>query len=205
MKESNTQDTAILDYPRGITFEQVWAGLQETRKIVQENAQLQKQTDRQMKETDRRMKELQEQMGGLNNRFGEMVEHLVAPNIVEKFNEFGFDFHRYAPNVRIKKPGTKDNLAEIDILLENGETVIAVEVKAKATQKDVKNHVKRMQILRQDADLRNDKRTYHGAVAVAIINESLRSFILKQGFYLIEQTGDTVRINVPKGFNPTKW
>ena len=188
---TETQETPIPDYPKGITFEQVWAALMENRV--------------QMKETDRRMKELQEQMGSLNNRFGEMVEHLVTPSIVEKFNEIGFDFYRYAPNVRIKKPGTKDNMAEIDILLENGETVIAVEVKAKATQKDVEKHVERMQILREDADSRSDKRLYHGAIAVAIIDDSLRRFILKQGFYLIEQTGDTVRINVPEGFKPKKW
>ena len=99
---TETQETPIPDYPRGITFEQVWAA--------------QMNTDRQMKETDWRMKELQDQMGSLNNRFGEMVEHLVA-----------------------------------------------------------------------------------------IIDDSLRCFILKQGFYLIEQTGDTVRINVPKGFKPKKW
>ena len=190
--------SSLPDYPRGITFEQVWAALMEDR-------ERQKETDRQMKETDRRMKILQEQMGGLNNSFGEMVEHLVAPNIIEKFNEFDFDFHRYASNVKIKKPGAKDNIAEIDILLENSDTVIAVEVKAKATQKDVKKHIERMQILRRYADLHNDKRQHYGAIAVAIINDSLRSFILKQGFYLIEQTGDTVKINVPKGFIPTEW
>ena len=134
-----------------------------------------------------------------------MVEHLVAPSIVEKFNELGFDFHRYGPNVRIKKPGTKDDLAEIDILLENGDTVIAVEVKAKAKQEDVKEHAERMQILREDANLRGDKRRHHGAIAVAIMDKSLRSYILKQGFYLIEQTGDTVRINIPEGFSPKEW
>ena len=198
MTATNTQETPIPDYPSGITFEQVWAAQLKTDQQLQENAQ-------QMKETDRRMKGLQEQMGYLNNRFGEMVEHLVAPSIVEKFNELGFDFHRYGPNVRIKKPGTKDDLVEIDILLENGDTVIAVEVKAKAKQKDVKEHAERMQILREDADLRGDKRRHHGAIAVAIMDKSLRSYILKQGFYLIEQTGDTVRINIPEGFSPKEW
>ena len=197
--------TTLPDYPQGITFEQVWAAQMNTDRQMQETAQQMKETDRRMQETDRRMKELQEQMGDLNNRFGEMVEHLVAPNIVEKFNELGFDFYRYAPNVRIIKPGTKDELAEIDILLENGDTVIAVEVKAKATQKDVKKHIGRMQILSLDADLRKDRRRHHGAIAVAIMDSSLRSYILKQGFYLIEQTGDTVQINIPEGFKPREW
>ena len=212
-----------IDYPRGLTFEQVWAGIQELKESQRETDRLMKDTDRRMKESreeadrrsqdadlrsqeaDLRMKILQEQMGDLGNRFGEMVEHLVAPSIVEKFNELGFDFNRYGPNVRIKKPGTKDNVAEIDILLENGDTVIAVEVKSKATQKNVKKHIKRMQILRADADLRRDKRRHHGAMAVAILDDSLRSLIHKQGFYLIEQTGDTVRINIPEDFRPREW
>ena len=216
MTETNTHETPIPDYPRGITFEQVWAGLQETRRIVEENGRQQKESredfdrraqesDRKFQESGRRMEKLQEQMGDLNNRFGEMVEHLVAPSIVEKFNELGFKFYKYAPNVRITKPGTDDDLAEIDILLENGDTVIAVEVKAKATQKSVKKHIKRMQILRQYADLHKDKRRHHGAIAVAIMDRSLRSYILKQGFYLIEQTGDTVQINIPEGFKPREW
>ena len=62
-----------------------------------------------------------------------------------------------------------------------------------------------MRILREHADLRGDKRLHYGAVAVAIIDESLRAYILKQGFYVIEQTGDTVRINVPEGFVARAW
>ncbi|MCL2008333.1 MAG: hypothetical protein FWG77_09635 [Treponema sp.] len=216
MSDTNTQENlasetstdaqksrgSLPDYPRGITFEQVWAALMEERELMEKRRV---EFDLQTKENDRQMKIFREQMGGLNNSFGEMVEHLVAPSIVEKFNELGFDFHRYGPNVRIKKPGTKDDITEIDILLENGETVIAVEVKAKIRQKDVKKHIERMQILRLDADLRSDKRRHHGAIAVAIIDDALRRYILKQGFYLIEQTGDTVRINVPEGFSPREW
>ena len=29
--------------------------------------------------------------------------------------------------------------------------------------------------------------------------------ILKNGFYLIEQTGDTVKITMPEGFTPRDW
>jgi len=31
-------------------------------------------------------------MGGLHNSFGEMAEHLVAPGIVERFNNLGYHF-----------------------------------------------------------------------------------------------------------------
>ena len=198
MAETTTSETPMPDYPRGITFEQVWAMFQETDKKfqenaeqmkksredfdqelqesrekfdqelqksreefdrrlqetvlmfketdkkfqetdkkfketdrkIQENAEQQKLTDEQMKRTDKKMEKTLEQMGGLHNSFGELAEHLVAPSIVERFNEMGFHFDAaYTRGLELfdKKGKIK---AEIDILLENSTTIIAVEVKS---------------------------------------------------------------------------
>jgi hypothetical protein len=175
----------------GLTFEKVWA-------TIQEAAERQKETDRQMKETDRRV-------GHLGNRFGELVEHLVVPNIKKKFNELGYYFTKAGMNVEITDPGIQKADAEVDILLENGDIVIAVEVKSKPNDKDVDNHIQRMEVLRRYADNRQDQRRYQGAVAGALISKEVYRYILKKGFYVIEQTGDTVRINVPKGFKAREW
>ena len=212
MAETNTQEIPIPDYPKGLTFEKVWAMFQETDRkfqetalqqketdrIVQENALQLKETERQVQETSRLVKETSKQMGGLNNSFGELAQHLVAPNIIEKFNELDFDFTKCSLNVKIKEPGNKKkNLAEVDIMLEDGDVVVIVEVKARADKGDIEDHVIRMEKLRRYANIRGDKRRYQGAMAVAIMDDSLRELILGQGFYLIEQTGDTVRINMP--------
>ena len=37
------------------------------------------------------------------------------------------------------------------------------------------------------------------------MNKEIRSYIHKTGFYAIEQTGDTVKINIPKDFTPREW
>jgi hypothetical protein len=34
---------------------------------------------------------------------------------------------------------------------------------------------------------------------------SVRTFALKTGFYVITQTGDTVKIDIPEGFVPNAW
>ena len=86
-----------------------------------------------------------------------------------------------------------------------GDVAIAVEVKAKPNQDDVDDHVIRMEKLRCYADKRQDKRRYQGAIAGAVLSDSIRAYILKKGFYLIEQTGDTVTINVPDGFKARDW
>jgi hypothetical protein len=62
-----------------------------------------------------------------------------------------------------------------------------------------------MEVLRREADRKNDKRKYYGAVAGAIMVENMRDVILQNGFYLIEQTGDTVKITIPEGFIPREW
>ena len=232
--------TTIPDYPRGITFEEVWAALKETAerqketdRIIKETAERQKETaerqketDRElrenarkqqeesareyrelresMKETDRKFKETDRKIGELGNRFGELAEHLVAPSICEKFNELHFSFENTSQNHVIRNAEGRC-IAEIDLLLENGDIVIAVEVKAKPNQKDVDDHIGRMEILRRRADARHDTRKFQGAIAGAIMSEAVRNYAHKTGFYVIEQTGDTVKIAIPEGFTPGEW
>ena len=150
-------------------------------------------------------KETRRQIGELGNRFGELAEHLVAPGVMEKFNEAGFNFTRRAIDVIVKEIDDPNAYAEIDILLENGDIVVAVEVKAKPKAADVEKHIQRMEILRMYADKRNDKRIYQGAIAGAIVNQDMRDYIIQTGFYLIEQTGDTVKLTIPEGFTPRVW
>ena len=171
--------------------------MQETREQMQE-------TDHRMKETDRRMKETDRKIGELGNRFGELAEHLVAPGIKDKFNELNFTFEQMSRDVQISDSSGRF-LAEIDILLENGDVVIAVEVKSKPVEKDVDKHITRMEVLRRRADLRKDDRKFRGAIAGAIMTEEIKSYAHKAGFYVIEQTGDTVKINVPDDFIPRDW
>jgi hypothetical protein len=188
--------------------EQQW----ETDRIVKETAlQMQetdrqfKETDRQFKETDKKFKETDKKIGELSNRFGELVEHLVAPSIMGKFNDKGFNFTKCSSNVTIKDPVAKQKLIEVDIMLENGDIVMAVSTKAKAKDKDLEEHIVRMEKLRKDADSRSDSRRYQGAIATAILVDSMRISIPRHGFYLIEQTGDTVQISTPEGFVPREW
>ena len=194
-----------------LNFEKVWAMFQETDQKFKETDRMFQETDRRFKETDlqikenaKEMKETYRKIGELGNRFGELAEHLVVPGIKEKFNELNFTFEQISENVKISD-ASKRCIAEIDIILENGDTVIAVEVKAKPLQQDVDEHINRMEILRYRADARNDKRKFQGAIAGAIMNESVRNYAHKTGFYVIEQTGDTVKITIPEGFSPREW
>ncbi|MDR1306823.1 MAG: DUF3782 domain-containing protein [Treponema sp.] len=186
----------------GLSFEKVWATLLETERVMKEQAQ---ETDRQFRETDRKFRETDRRIGELGNRFGELAEHLVAPNIREKFNALRYTFDKISQNVDISDARDRYSGAEIDLLLENGEAAIAVEVKAKPLYKDVDRHMERMEVLRRWADRHHDERKFLGAIAGAIMPKEVREYTLKAGFYVIEQTGDTVKIDIPEGFKPREW
>jgi hypothetical protein len=156
-----------------------------------------------VRETDSQIKELKKQIGKLGNRFGELAEHLVAPNIAEKFNALGYHFEGYASDTWFKEDGRV--IAEIDILLENSDFIVAVEVKSKPLTDDVKDHIPRLENLRRYKDRHNDSRKIHGAIAGAIMSAGVKEYARKTGFYVIEQTGDTVSIEIPEGFKPREW
>jgi hypothetical protein len=184
------------EYPKGLDFEQVWAALMENREQL-------KETDRIVKEVAERQKETDRQIGKLGDRFGEMVEYMVLPNLVNKFRELGFVFTKAYPHATIEDEKNKI-IAEIDITLENGDKVMIVEVKSKPSMKDITDHVERMRKVRHHADLHDDKRKYLGAVAGMVINKNTKEFIHKNGFYVIEPSGETFTIIPPDG-KPKEW
>ena len=193
----------------------------ETERIMKENAERfdrqQEETARQQEETARQMKETDRRLGKLGNRFGDVIEYMVAPNLRQKFSELGLIFPKVNQNSDVYN--VKNNiLFEIDIMLENGDKALLVEVKANLTTEDVKDHIERLEKMRRYADLHGDKRTFLGAVAGVVITPFVKEYSLKQGFFVIEPsrgepsphcgsveyTGETFTIISPSG-DPKEW
>jgi hypothetical protein len=192
------QSTALPPEYAGLTFEKVWEMFQETGKQMRETDKKFRETDKKFQETDKLLRQNQKMMSDLGRKFGKIIEHIFIPNLKEKFNALGYVFEKSSPNVLI---GSREHniYAEIDVFLENGNCALAVEVKTQANINDIREHVERMEKLRRYFDLHDDRRKLYGAVAAAIIPENVLDFALKQGFYVIEQSGDNVNIKKPKG------
>jgi hypothetical protein len=163
-----------------------------------EIAQRQEETDRIIKETALQMEETDRKISKLGDRFGEAVEYMVKPNLVEKFRELGFLFTKIYTETAIKDE-TNNIKAEVDLTLEDGDKVMLVEVKSKPSIKDIKEHTERMGKVRRHADLHEDRRKYLGAVAGLVMKENVQEYALRNGFYVIEPSGDTFNIIEPKG------
>ena len=171
------------------TPETVWAILQET------NASL--------RDTERMVKEIGKRFGDFTNRFGEMVEYMVAPNLQDKFSELGLDFPEVGNDIKIKDK--KNNIFfQIDVYLQNSDTAMLVEVKADLTISDINAHIERLEKMRSYANLRTDKRAFLGAVAGVVVKDDVRAHALQQGLYLVEPSGETFNITPPHN-KPKEW
>jgi hypothetical protein len=196
VEQTQVEDTSL---------EAIRAILRDIAKSQEETTRKMKETDRKMEETARQMKETDRKISKLGGRFGEMVEYMVMPNLLVKFDELGFDFEKAFHSTTIRD--TKNNIiTEVDVTLENGDKVMIVEVKTKPDIGDITEHLERMKKIRSYADLHSDKRKFLGAIAGMVINENVRNFALKNGFYLIEPSGETFIITEPQGdYSPREW
>jgi hypothetical protein len=182
-------ETTVPNYQKGLTFEDVWAALTKTSENLDKLGE--------------QIKEINKQHGEDNNRFGEIVEYMVAPNLLEKFSELGVIFEKAYQNTQIhdKKNGID---AEVDITLENSKKVMLVEVKTKQTTEHIKKHIERLEKLRRYADLHGDRRIILGAVAGVVMTPYVKKYALERGFYVIQPSGEILNIIPPNG-KPKEW
>ena len=204
---------------KGLTFEKVWAAMMESRqewerrkeedeRRREEDALRIKEMNQRMEEsnkrTDKMIADLTKNIGGLGNSLGGLTEALFSANLWEKFREIGFNLVSQSSNKKFRK----DNrvITEIDLFLEDGDYVIAVEVKVKLTIDFVDYHLNRMEKIRSCMDERGDVRKILGAVAGGIIDERVLQYSHKKGLYVIVLSGDSVTIAAaPDGFIPREW
>jgi hypothetical protein len=183
-----------------VTLDRVAQGLNETRQGIAELRLAQQESERKMEKS---REDFDYRMGRLGNRIGDLVESLVAKGIVQVFQELGYSFTQFCPGVKFKKEELNVS-GEIDLFLENGDVACLVEVKTKLSVDDVNTHLEKMAKYRVYADNRGDKRRFIGAVGGVVVDDSVRNFSLNRGFYVVQLSGDNVKVIPPEG-KPKEW
>ena len=181
------QTTSYPDYERGLTFEKVWASIQELKEENAKQARL-----------------LDKKLSALGNRFGEMIEYLAGPGLPASFEILGYGYLTFCRDKEFKTG--KQVIAEVDVFLESPHVAIVVEMKSKPDIDDIKDHIERMGKLRKCAEDNGDKRKYYGALGGMVWGENEKKYALKCGFYVIEPSGNTFEVIKPEGeFAPRAW
>jgi hypothetical protein len=185
---------------KGLTNEKVWAMFQETDQQMKE---LSKEADRRQAETARQIKKLSKNIGGLNNSFGKWVEEMVSTKLWEKFRGLGYTFTEGGPHEFWKGGRT---VAQVDALLQNGDYLMAVEIKSVLTAEHVDQHLERLGKVRERLDAKKDPRKLLGAVAAMVAPPGVRDYAHGKGLYVVVQSGDAVVVaDRPENFKPREW
>jgi hypothetical protein len=186
-----------------VTLDDVWAAIaevaeahRETEKGLQELKGVHKETEKSLKETSRIV-------GDLGNRFGDIAEQMLVPDLVDKFEHFGFSFGKLSHNIRWKKKDHSFSM-ELDALLENGGQAMVVEVKARLDKADIDEQISRMEKVRRFADLEGDTRQFLCAMAALSAPSRVIEYASSKGFYLIMPSGEDVKITKPVS-GPAVW
>jgi predicted AAA+ superfamily ATPase len=122
----------------------------------------------------------------------------MASRLWEKFPLY--NFNRTFQRIRIFDKNHKP-VTEIDILLSNGEWVMAVEVKRNPDKDDVEHHLKRMKLMREYELNEISGKKLLGAIAGGVVSLEAREYAQKRGFFVLELNGEQVSLlEPPEGF-----
>ena len=177
---------------------------EEAQKRDEEAQKRDEESQKRDAEHKERMENISERFGYFGNRMGSLIEMIVVPNLAKKFNEFGFTFSNSTMNYTIKDG--KKTITEIDLILEDGDSIMIVEVKTKPNLDDIERHIDRMEkILLHPTRFLSGMKLY-GAIACGILEDGVKEAIFKAGFYAVCQTQYNVEIiPPPEGFVAKYW
>jgi hypothetical protein len=195
--------TTVQDTAKKATLDDVWATIAEIAKAHKETEKGLQELKESHKETEKVLKETSRIVGDLGNRFGDIAERMLVPDLIDKFEQFGFNFGELSHNVKWREKEHNFSI-ELDALLENGTQAMVVEVKAKLDKDDIDGQIGRMEKVRCYADVHGDGRQFFCAMAALTAPDRVVEYALSKGFYVIMPSGEDVKITKPTS-EPRIW
>jgi hypothetical protein len=94
----------------------------------------------------------------------------------------------------------------VDILLENRDYAMPIEVKSVLMERDMDEHIERIEKVRVQMDKRGDRRKLVGAVAGMAVADEVGKYAQKKRLYVLVQPGDSVTVaDPPENFRVREW
>jgi hypothetical protein len=145
-------------------------------------------------------------VGGLNRSIGEIIQIVVIPGVMGKMNALGHNFTMASIEKEYYKLDGKSSLLEVDLLLENGQEVMAIEVKTSVTENKVERHLNRLKILRRnESNTGIVGKTMYGGIAGLHFSDDARKLAIENGMYLIEIDEDEEKVSVVAPEKVSTW
>ena len=196
------QDILALFQESDRKFQQLF---QETDRKFQDTDRKFQDTDRKFQETERVLREKLDRVtnaiGRLGNRLGDFIEDAVRPAAVRLFRERGIEVHEVHQQVSAARGGEG---IEVDLLVVNDQDAIAIECKSLLSVDEVNEHRERLAKLKRLLPAYASKRML-GAVAAMVIPDEVATYAMRQGFFVIGQSGEQLVIRNDPSFQPKGW
>jgi hypothetical protein len=197
MAEMTAQEAA--EWGKTLDFPTVWAALTKMGERVD-------RTTENVNKLAEKVDRVTDNVGGLNRSMGDLIETLFASHLGEKFDAWHYDLKRIFHRLPIYDD-TSRLRSDIDILLSNTTVCMAVEVKRwLETTEQVDGHIKRMRLIRQYPPAEVKGKRLLGAIVGAAVTPEAREYAEGNGFFVLELSGEDVRLlEPPEGFQPKEW
>ena len=144
-------------------------------------------------ETDRQIKDVSQNLGGITKSNGEMAESYFVNSFSNVMQFAGQEYDGIDSNVRRKDK--KLNLqGEYDLVLYNCTSVVVIEIKYKAREKDVTDLLEKVPTFKRLFPQYANYDIYLGMAAFHFEGKSEKKSI-EQGIAVIKQVGDNMVIN----------
>jgi hypothetical protein len=179
-------------------FQETDRKFQETDRELKETDRLQRETGKQMQET---LKALGREVFGLTKSMGLFAEHSVKPAVPRLFADRGIAITELYSRASVRRNG---GTMEMDVLGVGAQHVIAVEVKLRLAQEDVKDFLEKLPRF-FDFFSQYRGRTLYGAVAGMSIDESVDRYAYKNGLFVLGQSGENIRLLNDEKFVPRAY
>jgi len=189
---------------------------EETEKALQKSRE---ETEKVHRETEKALQELSAEVkrvtsnleniyGGVSSRLGKITELIVVPKLRHNMNAQGHNFERAEPDALIRGVinGRKEDIAQLDMLLSGPTEAMAVEVKSRLKESSVREHLGRLQGLRDhevEAGIKGKK--LFGAVVGVAIDEFARKVARENGLYIVEIHEEEGKLKVEKPETCRTW
>ncbi len=139
----------------------------------------------------------------ISDPLGDFIEEMVKPTAMRLFQDRGLDVHQVSKNlVAYNDNGQFES--EIDLLVVNKATAIAIECKSKLSIDDVKEHLDRLERFKQHFP-QYDGYQVLGAVAAMVIPDEVGRYAYQKGLFVMAQSGQAILIKNDGKFNPKMW
>ena len=159
--------------------------------------------DRALNESaDRTDEAIRKFSGMFSSQWGDLVEALVEPNLVSQFQARGVPITQKAR--RVEGVDRKGRQVEIDVLLMNGDTAVAIEVKSKCKVDDIDDYEETLGRFKEAFPRYAEGRVLAGIAAVVFDSDCDR-YAYKRGMYVLKPIEGVAQILNDEGFTPKEF